>query len=822
MISLAAASLAASVSAQTSVSTYTAHTSLGRQTILPTCMRPTGELKVLEQHKVADGILTRTVCNAEGKVYRDIVRNGIATPAPETRTIRREASADASFYEDFESAPDLSENPDFIPEGWSEINTEGNLWRDDMPYWLSCNNWRVTDTGDGYWTAITTNGVKECFIHFAYKVEYNYEGDTPTTVIPIAPQDEWLITPEFVVKEGHKLYFDLEVDLGSVYYYDWSTSQYDYDRLENDLEVLASTDNGESWTPLWKVSSDMVDGRYTDSELYGLMAQLKYHTVSIPLADYFGKEVKLAFRYINVSTPEHSCGNSMAIDAVMVDTPASFAEYNVPEHSLLQGITNDGYADPRHILVLPPYTGITWSATSSTSNEAYSWAFYDPESGEMSNVYDTQEVIHTGVYSGDEIIPYPVLTASNEFNSMTFQFGENDEDQGGIRYTGSVPDIDGKAVNLGNYDFIRKGIITPAFEAGSYCFGTCKEGTWGSLGAETGFGNLFETPQAPLTINEVNVALGVYDADPDAEFILELYEIDDYGYAGSEPIFTSRCTGADVEGSAPYYNMCFKLKDAEGAPTEFVLDRRILMLVSGFLDNPKVRAVGAMTQGELNDADHNYAWIKFYDKNDGWTGYRKASDVLVDYSNALIIGVKGSYNFFHSPQTEFTIAGEEGYSREMEIEAGNAPEKWNVATTAGDRSLSAPVTDEWLTISAYERDGHRYLKFAGEPLGEGKRSKEVTISTIGAQPITITVTQDADFDGIENVTVEPAKVVVGKETITVSGAIAGQPLTLYTANGVIAGNVMADNGGNAVISLRGIRSGIYMLRVGNKVYKVMR
>lgn len=246
MISLAAASLAASVSAQTSVSTYTAHTSLGRQTILPTCMRSTGELKVLEQHKVADGILTRTVCNAEGKVYRDIVRNGIATPAPETRTIRREAPADASFYEDFESAPDLSENPDFIPEGWSEINTEGNLWRDDMPYWLSCNNWRVTDTGDGYGTAITTNGVKECFIHFAYKVEYNYEGDTPTTVIPIAPQDEWLITPEFVVKEGHKLYFDLEVDLGSVYYYDWSTSQYDYDRLENDLEVLASTDNGES------------------------------------------------------------------------------------------------------------------------------------------------------------------------------------------------------------------------------------------------------------------------------------------------------------------------------------------------------------------------------------------------------------------------------------------------------------------------------------------------------------------------------------------------------------------------------------------------
>ena len=84
------------------------------------------------------------------------------------------------------------------------------------------------------------------------------------------------------------------------------------------------------------------------------------------------------------------------------------------------------------------------------------------------------------------------------------------------------------------------------------------------------------------------------------------------------------------------------------------------------------------------------------------------------------------------------------------------------------------------------------------------------------------MTQDADFDGIENVTVEPAKVVVGKETITVSGAIAGQPLTLYTANGVIAGNVMADNGGNAVISLRGIGSGIYMLRVGNKVYKVIR
>lgn len=750
-ILLLSAATATAAVAQTPVRVAAGNDASARQAVKTSAK---DAVTVLEQKKVADGVVMRTVRDSQGRIYRDMLRNGVRTPGPQTRTIHRAASADASFYEGFENGPELYQDPDYIPEGWTEINTEGNLWHDDMPYYMSSNNWRVTDTGDGYWTAITSDGVKECFIHFGYKIEYDYVDGQPTKVIPIAPQDEWLITPQFRVKQNQKLYFDLEIDLGSLYYYDWGTSSYDYSRLENDLEVLVSTNDGADWTSIWKASANMVDGKYTDSELAQLIASLKYYSVSIPIDQYFGKDVKIAFRYINTSTPEHTGGNSMAIDAVMVDTPASSAEYDVPDNSFFQGITNDGYTDPRHILFLPPYTDIHWVAKSNTANESYTWAFYNPADGEMTDVYNTREVDHAGAYTADELVPYPVLTAANSFNSAVYAFGEYEDPQGGIRYTGEIPALDGLSVNVGNYDFISKGIITPIFETGSYVFGISNEGSWGSMGEEVGFGNLFQKPLAPFTVNEVNVVLGEYDADPGAVFTLEFYGIDDYGYTtSSTPIYSTTCTGADVTGEAPFFNMCFKLKDTEGRPTEYVLNERTLMLVTGFYDNEHVRSFGASTQRTKNDEAHNYAWVKLYDKNDGWTGFRAASDVLQDYANALIFGLKGSYNFFHLANNEFTISGKADNARDMEIEAGNAPAKWNVMTSDGEKSLAQPVVDEWLTISAFENDGRRYLRFSGEPF-QGIRTKYVTISTIGAAPITIAVTQDENFVGVESVTVD--------------------------------------------------------------------
>ena len=101
------------------------------------------------------------------------------------------APANATFYEGFEGhAGEL----DWLPEGWTEINTPENKPTSMCSHNIN-NSWSGQDTGDGYWTAITTDGVKECWIHFTYNWSYkNSEGEKVEGAK--APQDEWLITPE--------------------------------------------------------------------------------------------------------------------------------------------------------------------------------------------------------------------------------------------------------------------------------------------------------------------------------------------------------------------------------------------------------------------------------------------------------------------------------------------------------------------------------------------------------------------------------------------------------------------------------------------------
>lgn len=163
---------------------------------------------VLAQTRVAPDTYRRLVKDDYGRVFYDIVRQGRVSAAPQRITVPMRAPQNASFFEDFEShAGQL----DWLPEGWTEINTPENKATQEMCSHNINNTWAAQDTGDGYWTAITSDGVKECWIHFTYDWSYkNAEGETVKG--EAAPQDEWLITPEFTVQQGHDLFFLCEVD----------------------------------------------------------------------------------------------------------------------------------------------------------------------------------------------------------------------------------------------------------------------------------------------------------------------------------------------------------------------------------------------------------------------------------------------------------------------------------------------------------------------------------------------------------------------------------------------------------------------------------
>lgn len=146
---------------------------------------------VLAERRLADGVTTRIVRDADGFIYRTIVKDGVEKGSRVSLKKPFKAQADFSFYEGFESH---TGQLDWIPEGWTEKNAEGNTCTQEMASHNINFTWSVQDTGDGYWTDVTSDGVKEAWIHFAYNADY-VNGEGETVEVPAVPQDEWLISP---------------------------------------------------------------------------------------------------------------------------------------------------------------------------------------------------------------------------------------------------------------------------------------------------------------------------------------------------------------------------------------------------------------------------------------------------------------------------------------------------------------------------------------------------------------------------------------------------------------------------------------------------
>ena len=63
------------------------------------------------------GVVVRAVKDAQGRIYKQVVRNGVPSPAPESRVSRRAGDSSSSFYEGFEGWDGQAQ--DWIPSGWT-------------------------------------------------------------------------------------------------------------------------------------------------------------------------------------------------------------------------------------------------------------------------------------------------------------------------------------------------------------------------------------------------------------------------------------------------------------------------------------------------------------------------------------------------------------------------------------------------------------------------------------------------------------------------------------------------------------------------------
>jgi len=302
--------------------------------ICATTLCATAETTVIKEHVAPNGDINRVVIDETGHAYRQYIRKSDNTAATHTQApvIPAEEKVERTFYEGFEGYQE-SFGLNWIPEDWSKINTEANTPTEEQLSHNINNSWYVYFTSNMY-QDLTTDGEKEAFIHFAYDGNYG---------VTDSEQDEWLVTPVISLGKDETLHFLLQSDYAEIYdydYYDYDTDSYTERIIFSNMLVMITTDGGENWECVWNLEADVLSGLSDTDCFYDSGIRLRSYSVS--LADYEGKDVKLAFRYMR---KQGWGGNSMIVDAVVVDHPEAAGitaveadSETAPEYFNLQGM----------------------------------------------------------------------------------------------------------------------------------------------------------------------------------------------------------------------------------------------------------------------------------------------------------------------------------------------------------------------------------------------------------------------------------------------------------------------------------------------------
>ena len=134
-------------------------------------------------------------------------------------------------------------------------------------------------------------------------------------------QDEYLISPA--------------VDLSgktAVLSFDYALGRYALQSGQINLTVVASTDNGETWAPIWDASKLTIDG---------VLYQTGSAEVTVPVL-YCKESVRFAFRYTRSRDAE---GDKAAVDNIALKDPSALCEHTETELRDVKAptCTDDGY-----------------------------------------------------------------------------------------------------------------------------------------------------------------------------------------------------------------------------------------------------------------------------------------------------------------------------------------------------------------------------------------------------------------------------------------------------------------------------------------------
>ncbi|MDE7180385.1 MAG: choice-of-anchor J domain-containing protein [Muribaculaceae bacterium] len=453
------------------------------------------------------------------------------------------------LYESFENWD--GENTTWVPDGWT-LEHHGDAPADET--------WQPM--APGYYLPKAPDG--------QYFLAINYGED----------QDEWYMSPFVTVPEDMNLSYWLwleplwlmKVDDNV----DWDALEWiDTPEVAADLQIWVQEEGGE-WTMLRSYFDLYKD--YSFNEVASIPGEFKKNTIS--LADYYGKSIRVAFRYVGTD------GNMMMIDAIGIGYPsinnlAYYGPFDMQYWGLIRDPNMVAINSP--VAIYPVETPVVWTTLEVEDNVTYTWTYADPETGADTTSDDPDELSLTyhPDYSTENtsrcnLQPAPVLHAEapkmipSEYSApyTAVQFGgtpvevayaEDDEEEPALYPLTVMPFcLQDRGLGILTVDDERIGDLSiPVF---GYNVNTDQYWLNYSLrdtdGDESTYSHLiaianliFPTSEAPLVVNGGNV-YGYGEVADDAQFTMTIRgisaETGSTAYDEMDIIASKTITGADI------------------------------------------------------------------------------------------------------------------------------------------------------------------------------------------------------------------------------------------------------------------------------------
>lgn len=607
----------------------------------------------------------------------------------------------APYFEGFEDA-DLT-NFDWLPEGWTRQSKSGltgfDTWSAGEPFQM----WVEPFEGE-----------------IAMFCNYNDE----------VSLDEWLISPEITVAPDQVLSYGEMVSplyMFSADNFNEETMEFEGPRVAiGDFKVMISEDGGANWTCLRSIAQEYAEASVDDM----IARDYLFDEVMISLADYAGKNVKIAF----VSQGKDT--NTLAIDAVKVDgMPMPLAIAN-PTGSLYLGIGKDMGVIEATVGYYPPYAPLTWYNMTEVPG-TFSWSYTNAEGVESTAEGDELTVTYKSPeLAGEDGGAYyaPMLNGeapgfgssskANEDLILVAGFPGIDEEGEKYSFGSSVSTYGNGATVYTNEDELPVYGYAPGVDEfwSKYTYeNDVNDKNWAKL---TGLINAAVSPEVPMVINGGWV-LGMGSVTPNAKFVYSIMVTDEEGMINETPIATDTITSADFIDQAPYIILPFQFD------TPVVMSQEVapmyLVRLSGFNDAENVSFFAPLMTA-VDDVQGMAC---------GWSEKILCSGGTPRSSYAAIAGVTGVLqSFYFMLDTEYPY-----FQTDVEtIEV--AP---NVATEvpvdayyeAGKYTIEAP---EW--VDAEITGSGAATKLVVAVTGSEPQTGELTVSAPGLKR-TFTVKQTA-------------------------------------------------------------------------------